>query len=1807
MAPGSSKDQSQGREVQKGLFGLPGFEGTSLPRRQDACDRERADEFRAKSFPRRADPGQPLLPFDRPKVKTTAPAAAGAPPDLSELRSPTTPAPALHAPPPPPASPQEAVASGEVAKARDILQAVRVLKRIEAEGRPADAEERLALSRFGGFGAVALSLFPDPVTDAYKGPSWQALGEELRKLLTDDEYASAKKTVFNAFYTSPVVVRAMFEAFARLGVPEGATVLEPGCGSGNFLKFAPEGMHFIGVELDSLSGRIARALFPQHEIRIEGFQETRLPERGIDAVIGNPPFADVRMEHNGTRFALHDFFFAKGLDAVRLGGVLAFVTTHFTLDKQNAAVREYLAERADFLGAIRLPCEAFAREGTRVVTDIVFLRRRAEGETPRHVAASWLEVAPLAIDGVEVPVNRYFHEHPEQVLGVWSRKDRLYGGEQGFSVTLDGDLEARLKEAIRRLPELETRTVEAVPAKPREIFTPPPLERHITEGSFFIGNDRATIYQVVEGRAEPVVYGGTKLKANGTMTGKRLASLIRIRDEARRVLQSQNEGWPEEHREAARHELNRHYDVFVQQYGLINKTTFSESASGTVIQRMPNLAKFVEDPDAMLVMALEDCDPTSGTAVKAAIMLKDVVGRAPEVTAVETAEEGLLVSLDRKGEVDLAYIASLYGADGAKVIEELGELVYQDPVTRSWQTADDYLSGNVREKLKIAEAAGPEYARNAEALRAVQPDDVLPGEIDANLGAPWIPEGDIRAFAAGLFGVPQSSIAVSYLKKDALWSLEAGYDASSSVPATSDYGTGRANGVGLLEQALNMRTPVIYDVIHHGDREERVVNQEETLAAREKQKRIKDAFRSWVFSDPERTERLVRIYNDTYNSLRLRVFDGSHLEFPGMSQTVTLRPHQKDAVWRGMSGGNTLLAHVVGAGKTYTMVAIGMKRRAAGLSRKPLYVVPNHMLEQFAREAQQLYPNAKFLVATKEDLARERRKILTAKIASSEWDGIIITHSSFERIGMSREYQVRFVREQIAEYDALLVDAAKSSDRARRNLIKQIEKQKARREERLKELLAEDKKDDGLVFDELGVDYLFIDEAHYFKNLETPTKMERVAGIQTSGSERAFDLYMKCRYLGELHEGHGVSFATGTPISNTMVELYTMQRFLDPKGLRDRGIEHFDAWAATFGEVVATMEIAPDGSSLRPRSRFAKFVNLPELQQCFRAFADVQTAEMLDLPRPRLAGDKPAVVACPMSGEQRAIQERLVARYERIRSQKVDPRDDNALAITTDGRKLALDARLISSEVPEYHESKVNALVDRVADIWRRSEEFKGTQLVFCDLGVNPTPWGYAVYDEIAAKLIAAGIPKWQVACVGEAESDAKKQALFERVRQGTVRVLIGSTAKMGTGANVQRRLCALHHLDAPWKPAEVEQREGRILRQGNENKEVSIYRYVTEGSFDAYMWQALETKARFISQVITGETAVRQAEDIGGQELSYAEVKAIASGNPAVLTLAEADAELQRLGTLRKHHADEQYLAWRNVRELPETIERLKARLAETEADLATAREHAEDPVTFRGVTCPKDKLVAVLGKMLDAFPEEVKETRRFEVGRVRGLGFGLIKHRYGAPEVYLEGQGTRHAPLGRDSQGPRAVLNALERLFSSYEGRAEELRRELSLAGVKLRDYEARLGSTFPHERYIDDLTALRDELKVALSATQQQEGTEPKTRSAAEVAGLIEALRDSHKVEAVAPVKQPRQAARAERPVTARLKERERMPAAASVAGAAEEFRQEGGVREMAPSPPTPTPAEKEAEEPAGAPKTSLHVPREGRRRKYQRWMF
>lgn len=1630
-------------------------------------------------------------------------------------------------------------AKGEKDKARDILAAVRILNEIEQQGREATPNERVVLSRFGGFGPVALRIFPDPTTGQFKDDDWRRIGEELKTLLSPAEYESAKRTTFNAFYTSPVVTTAMYQAFDRLGVPDDALVLEPGCGAGNFMAAAPSSMRFIGVEQDSISGWLARAMYSQQDIRIESFQKTRLRDESVDAVIGNVPFANVKLPHNGQRYSLHDYFIVKSIDALKPGGNMAVVTSRFTMDKRNGATREYVAERADFVGAIRLPAEAFQREGTSVVTDILFFRKREAEQESNHVDDTWMETTTRNVDGTDVWVNRYFVEHPEMVLGEWTLEKQLYA-DDGYSIRSNGNLAEQLTGAIEQLPNYET-TLGSV--FEQEVVTtrfarPPPLD-HITEGNMFVADD-GVICQQLEGQSVPVTHGNDPIRARCGKTGRRLAALIGLRDAARRVLQSQNESWPDSDRDSMRIELNAKYDYFVSQFGPINKTTFSSTRKGTSIRRMPNLVKFRQDPDAMLVMSLEEYDETTGKAAKAPILLQDVVGKRRDVTTVSSAEEGLLVSLDRRGNVDLPFIAKLYGKPVEVVISELGDLIYRNPMTDEWETADVYLSGNVRAKLVEAERTGPEFGGNAEALRDVQPPDVLPGDIDANLGSPWIPTDVVQGFATKVFGVEPETIRIAHIPKDATWSVEADYSAERSVGVTTQYGTTRIRGTTLFEQALNMRSPVIYDTIEEDGRERKVVNQVETLAAKEKQKLLKEAFRGWVFDDPERAERLVRIYNDTYNNLRLREFDGSHLEFPGMNEVVRLRAHQKNAIWRCMSSGNTLLAHAVGAGKTFVMAATGMKLMEAGIVQKPMYVVPNHMLEQFAREFMQLYPNAHLLMATKEDMARDRRKFLTARIASGNWDGVIVTHSSFERIGMSAEYQERFLRQQIEEYERLLIEAVSSDEsRPHRNLIKTIEKQKANREQRLSELAAEEKKDDGLVFDELGVDHIFIDEAHYFKNLETQTKMQRVAGIQTGGSQRAFDLFMKSRFLDEQHHNRGVTFSTATPISNTMVEMYTVQRFLDPHGLLARGVEHFDAWAATFGEVVEAMEISPDGASLRQRSRFARFNNLPELQQMFRSFADVQSAEMLDLPAPKLRNGKPMIVACPMSDMQSEFQDKLVERYERLRSSRIDPREDNALAITTDGRKLALDARLLSAEATDHPDSKVNALVDNVARIWMETEGRRGTQIVFCDMGVHRMNWGYSVYDEVIAKLIERGIPQPEIAAVGEATSDARKQSLFERVRNGSIRVLIGSTQKMGVGTNVQKRLVALHHLDAPWKPAEVEQREGRILRQGNDNEEVSIFRYVTEGSFDAFMWQALETKARFITQVMTGNVGVRRAEDIGGQELSFAEVKAIASGNPAVLTLAEADAELQRLAVLKKNHTDEQFLVRRKLRELPQTIEQLAGRIDSLQQDETTLQRHHEGDVTIDGRSHHPDDLLKVLQSRLQRIPAHVSSRTEFLLGEYRGLAFGVLHYPYSRPDVLLRGKHQRTQTLSSDNAGSRAVLNALKRLADGYREQIEKATRDSSVAKQQLRDYEARTDTAFEHGGYLQQLRELRDELKLALSGFSEDDGAEK--LSASELVDRVTKLQAANTI-AVEPKRPTTQVvASSEEAVTTRIRRR------------------------------------------------------------------
>lgn len=1602
-----------------------------------------------------------------------------------------------------------ATSTGLKPKAKATIAAIRLLKLLD--GRPATTEEKRVLAGFSGFGSLANYIFPEPGTNRYK-PGWEALGKELAELLTPEEYESAKRSTFNAFYTSPTVMQAIYDGLVHMGVPlADVHALEPGCGIGNFIGTAPPGMRFTGVEKEILSGRIAQALYPEQDIRIEPFQKTALPAGSIDVAVGNVPFSDLSLKWQDQKLALHEYFFAKALDSLHDGGILALVTSRYLLDKKDSAFREYLAEQADFLGAIRLPKGAFRQEGTEVVTDIVFLRKRAPNKVANH-AADWLKTE--ATPGATAHANRYFLEHPEMVIGELAQDQGMYGDNE-LTVAYPADYRERLQAALTHLPEgayapeagsqkPEGRKIQAsgVSAANDSGF------RFLAPGSLFTSQEgQIMIVANQNGAAEPLIYGGTPVHALSGTVGTRLAALIGIRDAARNVLATQREQRDFAEKEAARALLNERYDQFVAKWGVINKTTISTQKDGTVIRRQPNLTAFKDDPDAYLVMALERYDEKTDTAAKMPIMARDVIGPTPPIHQVETALDGLLVSLNQRGRVDIGYISALYGTSEAEVIKELGSHIYYDPAQAQFVTAEEYLSGNVREKLRVARtgAADLDMATSIKALEEAQPDPVPPGDIDIMLGASWIPPEIIQSFIANLLKCDTGDITVRHIGKEALWYVEAPAWVKGKVEATSTYGTADRSAISLISDALNLRVPTVMRTVRVDGGDRQVADQEATLAAREKQKVIKQAFQDWLFTDPKRADMLVERYNSLFNTTRLRQYDGSHLTFPGMNPEIMLRQHQKDAVWRVMNGRNSLLAHAVGAGKTFEMIAAGMKMKQTGLIRKPLYVVPNHMLEQFSHEFYQLYPDAKLLVASKDDFAKDKRKLMTAKIASGEWDGVIMTHASFEKIGMSPAFQESFIREQIAEYEALLTDMKAGADADSKRLIKRIEKQKEQKEDLLRELVNQDRKDSGLTFEDLGVDHLFVDEAHLFKNLETPTKMGQVAGVQTSGSLRAFDLFMKTRYLDE--HGHGSTFATGTPISNSMVEMYTLSRFLAPELLYERGISHFDGWAAVFGDIVDTVELSPDAQSLRQNRRFARFVNLPELLQIFHSFADVKMADVLNLPRPALKAGKPAVIAVPMTDHQKRIQEALVERYERVRAGKVDPRVDNALNITTDGRKLALDARLVMPHLPEA-EGKIDALADNVYDIWERTIDNKATQMIFCDLGVSNKDGQFSVYDAVVQRLIAKGIPAAEIACMGDYDTDQKKARLFAKVRRGDVRVLLGSTQKMGTGTNVQERLVALHHLDAPWKPAEVEQREGRILRQGNQNIEVEIYRYVTEGSFDAYMWQTLQTKAEFISQVMKGDMSIRRMEDMDEQTLSYAEVKAIASGNPAVLTLAKIDMEAQRLSQLSRAHRNEQYRIRQTIRQMEDAdLLVLDRKLARINKDLATIEAHGglKQPQLIlddgKPITSPKTAQESLreavehqwetLTYALETAPMGAEETAT--IGSFGGLDIQLVLEKGNSRingTLILKGA----YRIGHSLRGPGSdrLLAYLQELAESLNTLGQEVNNEQGALETHLDALQKRLGLPFEHETRLTQLLAMRSELQALLQTDNQPRPT-------------------------------------------------------------------------------------------------------------------
>jgi N12 class adenine-specific DNA methylase len=1599
--------------------------------------------------------------------------------------------------------------------AEAFLGAIDTLKRLEETGSTPTPADLDALRAYPGAGPVALHLFPNPQTNQYPSGPWQARGERLRNLCTVAEYDALLRSTFSAFYTSPLVMQAAFGALALTGVPQAARVLEPGSGIGNFCAYAPEGMRVVGIELDLLSARIATHLFPAQDLRQGDMTGCALPSN-LDAAVGNVPFASGGYAYQGRRLALHEVCLARALDALKPGGIAALVITHSFLDREHSRFREMIAVQADLVWAVRLPSTAFADQGTHVVADlVVFQKHQAErtldpdwrGETP-----TWTQTRALEIDGVGVPISAYFHDHPDHVLGTWSRQDRLYGAETGYSLLPPADLPGALGALLCTIPtnlfpqpaiSTEDEAEEDVGVVLRPL---PDGAQTLPEGGLYIDTD-GTVCQRVGAGGVQALYSGKPLSANGGVVGQRVAALIRLREQARETLRRQHVGASEGEREAARTLLSMQHGLFVATHGPINKTTVTATASGGLTRRQPNLAKFRDDPDSMLVAALEHYDEETGSAERATIFERDVVGDTPPPVQVDSVEAALLQSLDQTGGVDIALMADLTRQSQDTVLTELGTLVYHDPTQGHWATADQYLSGNVRAKLTAAQLAGPHYARNVAALDAVQPPDLLPSEIDPNLGAPWLTTHDLAQFLRTLCDAPEHwRLTVTHVESQALWAVDADWRFETSTAMRSTYGTNRACGVRLFEQALNLQLPTVYDA---GPTDgSRVMNVKETLAAREQQRQLKDAFKAWVWKDGERAERLVRIYNDLYNCIRLRHFDGSHLTFPGMSAEwqTKMTPAQKDAIWRILCSGNTLLAHCVGAGKTAVMMAAAQKLRQMGRIRKPLFVVPNHMLEQFIRECLQLYPDARMLLASSDDMSKRKRKLLSARIATSDWDGIITTHSAFERMGMSTAYQARYLRELVAQFEAVLLDKTLTGDEpGKRNIRKRLENQKARYADRLEDLLAAEKKDDSLVFDELGIDYVFGDECQYWKNLETPSKLQNVAGIQTKGSQRALDMALKLRYLAEQHPGQSVTLASGTPISNTMVEMYTLQGFLDPAGLAECGVAHFDAWAAAFGEVEEVMEIAPDGRTMRPRQRFAKFVNLGELQQRFRQFADVRTAAQLALPVPRVRGGKASVLKSPMSDTQRRLQDDLVERYQAIRSGAVKPWEDNALAVTTDGRKLALDARMLTEHAAHDPAGKLQACADQVCALYHATRDTLATQLIFCDMGVKPTAWGFSAYQQLVDCLVKGGIPAQEIACIQDMTSDAAKHHLFEQVRRGAVAVLLGSTQTMGTGTNVQHRLLALHHLDAPWKPAEVEQREGRIVRQKNMHAEVQLYTYVTEGSFDAYMWQSLQTKAQFIGQVMHGDLTTREVKDVDDQALTFAEVKAIATGNPAMLVLAKTEAEVRRLRLLAQHHTDAQYRAQQQLRLLPTDLTKQETRLTGLRADIALlgastvespwmigdkphTQEDAETWITDWASTVHRD------------YP-----TEDFPVGTYRGLSVSLRMHAMAHPQVLVQGQVRYESPLDTRYGVGRSLVRAVLHLLETYPLYERAMVTDVERQQRTLARYGATLDLPFPHAAYQDALTGLYKELRVSLTDAPP-EGT----RETEEVVHDIEALR-------------------------------------------------------------------------------------------------
>ena len=1591
-------------------------------------------------------------------------------------------------------------AGGPKAKYKANMEAIHLLQTLEKEERLATPEEQEILSRYVGWGGI-------PQAFEENNSSWANEHLELKNTLSPEEYSAARASTLNAFYTSPTVIRSMYEALENMGLKQG-NILEPSCGVGNFMGLIPESMskaNMYGVELDPVSGRIAKQLYQKNKIAVQGFEETSYPDSFFDCVIGNVPFGAYQVSdrrYDRHHFMIHDYFIAKSLDLVRPGGVVAVVTSSGTMDKQNPAVRQYIANRAELLGAIRLPNNAFQRNAnTSVISDILFFQKRdrASIEEPE-----WLNLKETP-EGYSV--NAYFAEHPEMVLGDFTTESTQYGKQEVTVKPKEGiTLEEQLKEAIRNIHGMITE-LELSDTELEEDVVSIPADPDVKNFSFTVVNEE--VYY-----RENSVMNRMELPA---MTAERVKGMVKIRDVTNELIRCQMEEGSDEQITKLQEKLNEEYDTFTAKYGLISSNA--------------NKRAFSQDSSYCLLTSLEFLDDKGELKRKADIFTKRTIRRAETVTSVDTASEALAVSIGERAGVDLSYMAQLSGKTEEKLTEELAGVIFKNPIGEKWEPSDEYLSGNVREKLQIAKQFAedhPEYQVNVQYLEQVQPKDLDASEIEARLGATWISEDYITRFMAETFHTPRyyvgSKVKVQYAEVTGQWNVMGkNVDSYGNALVTSTYGTQRANAYRLLEDALNLRDTKIYDTVQDADGEHRELNRKETMLAQQKQELIKEEFKEWIFKDLHRREDLCKIYNERFNSIRPREYDGSHIQFVGMNPEITLMPHQKNAVAHVLYGNNTLLAHCVGAGKTFQMIAAGMESKRLGLSQKNLYIVPNHLTEQWGSDFLRLYPGANILVATKKDFEPANRKRFCSRIATGDYDAVIIGHTQFEKIPLSKERQIAMLEDQIADITFSIEEAAHQA--GQNYTIKQLEKTKKSLQARMKKLNDQTRKDDVVTFEQLGVDRLFVDESHSFKNLFLYTKMRNVAGISQTDAQKSSDMFMKCRYMDELTGGRGITFATGTPVSNSMTELYTIMRYLQYDTLMRMGMGHFDSWAATFGETVTAIELSPEGTGYRAKTRFARFFNLPELISIFKEAADIQTSDMLNLPVPEAEFINEVLKP---SEEQQEMVSAFSERAENVRAGLVNPTVDNMLKITNDGRKCALDQRLLNELLPDAEKSKVNTCVENAFQVWDEGKADRTTQLIFCDLSTPKGDGTFNVYDDVRNKLVARGIPKEEIAFIHEYNTETKKADLFAKVRAGQVRILMGSTPKLGAGTNVQDRLIALHHLDCPWKPSDLEQQEGRILRQGNQNDKVKIFRYVTENTFDAYMWQILENKQKFISQIMTSKSPVRACEDVDDTALSYAEIKALATGNPYIKEKMDLDVQVSKLKLLKANHTSQIYRLESDIaKNFPVQISALKERIAGMQVDSQVVKSvDLQDNDTFAmtvGNVLYEDKKEA--GEALIAACAGLKTVSTGgKVGEYHGFTLSASYNMFSnAFELTIKGKCSYKLEIGKD---PVGNMQRIHNTLSSIDRKLTESEQKLETVQQQLATAQEEVKKPFPKEAELNEKMERLSELNALLNMDEKgnetimadedigREGSSTDSRDAVEEKELPETADRIHK---------------------------------------------------------------------------------------------